>query len=138
MPVPGTWAYLYISANLNCLRHLPFCAEFVGAVADFVKKRLQSVVDGASQISGAFVTDAILDSVLVTVVVLSLHPNQPGVWQVVVVIVVVVLVIVVIPVVDVFSSKQSHQPGVSHVEVLVLILVEVEELVVLGVELLLS
>lgn len=49
------------------------------------------------------------------VVVGSLHPNQPGVSQVVVEVVSVVLVLVAVPVVVVLSSKQPHQPGVLQV-----------------------
>lgn len=56
----------------------------------------------------------------VVVVVGSLHPNQPGVWQVVVVAVVVaVLDEVVVPVVVVVSSRQPHHPGVLQVWVLI-------------------
>jgi hypothetical protein len=63
------------------------------------------------------------------VVVLSLHPNQPGVLHVVVVVdVVVELVDVLVPVVVVVSSRQPHQPGVLHVSVRVRVLVELDEL----------
>lgn len=56
----------------------------------------------------------------VAVVVGSLHPNQPGVRQVVVVAVLVGEVVVVVVVVAVvLSSRQPHHPGVLHVEVLV-------------------
>jgi hypothetical protein len=72
------------------------------------------------------------------VVVLSLHPNHPGVLHVEVVDEVVVTSLVVVAPVVVVSSKHPHQPGVSHVAVLVLCLVVVEVRVVVGVELLLS
>lgn len=62
------------------------------------------------------------------VVVLSLHPNQPGVLHVVVVVVDVVVVVVEAGLVVVDSSKQPHQPGVLHVSVRVLDLVDVDEL----------
>jgi hypothetical protein len=67
-------------------------------------------------------------------VVLSLQPNHPGVWQVVVAfsseVVVVVLGTEVL-------SLHPHQPGVSQVEVRVRDLVEEETVEVVGVELLL-
>jgi hypothetical protein len=66
--------------------------------------------------------------VVEVVAVRSLHPNHPGVWQVVVEVVVIedevdelVLVVVVV------SSKQPHQPGVLHVDVRVLDEVELDE-----------
>jgi len=63
------------------------------------------------------------------VVVGSLHPNQPGVLQLVVVVEVVVeLVEVVEPVVVVVSSKHPHHPGVLHVSVRVRVLVVLDEL----------
>lgn len=70
-----------------------------------------------------------------TVVVIgSLHPNHPGVSQVVVV---VVLVDVVVVLAVVVLSRQPHHPGVSHVVVRVLVAVEeLEEDVVLSVPLL--
>jgi hypothetical protein len=64
---------------------------------------------------------------VVVVVVESLHPNQPGVLQVVVVLA-VVEVSVVVAVVVVLSSRHPHQPGVLHVEVLVFeVLVAVDD-----------
>lgn len=61
------------------------------------------------------------------VVVLSLHPNQPGVLQVVVVVdVVVQLVEVAVPVVVVVSSRHPHHPGVLQVSVRVRVLVELD------------
>lgn len=77
---------------------------------------------------------------VVVVVVLSLHPNQPGVSQECVVEVVVVGadVVVAAPDVVVLSSKHPHQPGVLHVSVLVLIFDVVVVLDVTGAELLLS
>lgn len=59
---------------------------------------------------------------VVVVAVLSLHPNQPGVWHVVVLVVALdELDVVVGGTVDVVSSRQPHQPGVLHVSVLVLV-----------------
>jgi len=77
---------------------------------------------------------------VVEVVVLSLQPNQPGVWHVVVEVVVTSEVVVVeVPVVVVVSSKHPHQPGVLQVSVRVRVL-EVEvgalEVVVVSVPLL--
>jgi hypothetical protein len=75
----------------------------------------------------------------------SLHPNQPGVLQGVVVVgpslLEVVVVDVVVDVVDVVvvvvvvvdSSRQPHHPGVLHVEVrVVVVLVQLVVLVVVG------
>jgi hypothetical protein len=76
------------------------------------------------------------------VVVGSLHPNHPGVLQVVVVVtdvLVLVLELVLVVFVDVLdSSKQPHQPGV--LQVVVRVLVEKDEVLVdvLGSEPLLS
>jgi hypothetical protein len=104
------------------------------------------------------------DCGVVMLIVLSLHPNQPGVMQVVVVVgmllltlLVVVVVVVdsslslhpnqpgvlqvdVVPVVVVVSSRQPHHPGVLQVAVLVLVFEEDVELVeeVVGLVLLLS
>ena len=82
--------------------------------------------------------------VLEVVVVGSLHPNQPGVSQVVVIVVVVIVVngsfddvpVEVVVVVVVYSSKQPHHPGVLQVLVLevVVVLVELIELEVVGSE----
>lgn len=66
--------------------------------------------------------------VKVVEVVLSLHPNQPGVLQVDVD-VVSVYVEVVVPVAVVWSL-QPHQPGVSQVAVRVRVLLVVELVVV--------
>jgi len=66
-------------------------------------------------------------TLLVVVVISSLHPNQPGVLQVEVV---VVLVLVVDPELVVVSSRQPHQPGVLQVEVRVFVLVEDVDVVV--------
>jgi hypothetical protein len=89
-----------------------------------------------------FVAVGIIDRVLlVVVVVLSLHPNQPGVLHVdVVEEVVMVIGLVVVAVVVVLSSKQPHQPGVLQVSVLVRIFEVLEEDLeeVVGSELLLS
>lgn len=79
-------------------------------------------------VTGAVVCDLV-------VVVLSLHPNQPGVSQLCVVLVNVVVVgrEVVITAPDVVvSSRHPHHPGVLHVSVLVLVLEaeEVREVVV--------
>ncbi len=60
----------------------------------------------------------------VKVVLLSLHPNHPGVFQVAVVVVVVVDISVVVATLDVVLSQQPHHPGVSHVDVLVLVRAE--------------
>jgi hypothetical protein len=66
-------------------------------------------------------------AVATVVVVGSLHPNQPGVLQVVVVEVVVVEVVdEVVVIFVVVSSRQPHHPGVLHV--VVRVLVEVDEL----------
>lgn len=65
----------------------------------------------------------VLVAVVSVVVVLSLHPNQPGVLQVDVVVVVVgggVAGSVVV------SSRQPHQPGVLQVDVRVLVRVDVD------------
>ena len=52
-----------------------------------VEGQLKSAVEGATQRLGAFVADAALASVFIVVVdFLSLHPNHPGVWHVVVVV----------------------------------------------------
>lgn len=64
------------------------------------------------------------------VVVGSLHPNQPGVLQV---LVVVECSVVVVTEVVVGSSRQPHHPGVLHVCVRVRVL-EVVEVVVVVVE----
>ena len=81
-------------------------------------------------VMGADVAEGVADgagtTVATVVVVGSLHPNQPGVLQVVVVEVLdededVEVVVVV-------WSRQPHQPGVLHV--LVRVLVELDELVV--------
>jgi hypothetical protein len=70
------------------------------------------------------VADGAGTAVPTVVVVGSLHPNQPGVLQVVVVEVLnedeVVEVVVVV------SSRQPHHPGVLHV--VVRVLVELDEL----------
>lgn len=61
----------------------------------------------------------------VVLVVLSLHPNQPGVSHECVVLVEVVVVgkeVVVTAPDVVVSSKHPHHPGVLHVSVLVLVL----------------
>ena len=76
---------------------------------------------------------------VVVVLVLSWHPNQPGVLHVEVEDVVVVLILLVlVPDVVVVSSRQPHQPGVWHVAVLVLVFVEVDVEDVVVSELLLS
>lgn len=72
------------------------------------------------------------------VVVLSLHPNQPGVLHVVVVVVDVVVEVVEDMPVEVVSSRHPHQPGVLHVSVRVLVLVELDEVLVVVVVPLLS
>jgi len=61
------------------------------------------------------------DEVEVVVVVGSLQPNHPGVWQVDVeeLLLLLVEVVIVVEAVVVDSSKQPHQPGVLHVSVLV-------------------
>lgn len=57
------------------------------------------------------------------VVVESLHPNHPGVSQVVLELELVLVELVDgVPVVVVVSSKHPHQPGVLHVSVLVRVL----------------
>ena len=61
------------------------------------------------------------------VVVRSLHPNQPGVWQVEVEVVEVDDVLVVVVVVLVVSSRHPHHPGVLQVEVRVRVVVQVDE-----------
>jgi hypothetical protein len=61
-------------------------------------------------------------AVATVVVVGSLHPNQPGVLQVVVVELVDEVVVIFV----VVSSRQPHHPGVLHV--VVRVLVEVDEL----------
>lgn len=89
---------------------------------------------------GVGVGTAVLEGVAgVVVVVLSLHPNQPGVLHVVVVAVDVVL-LVAVPVAVVVSSRHPHHPGVLHVSVLVRVLVDVgfDFVVVVVSELLLS
>jgi hypothetical protein len=85
--------------------------------------------------AGAGVARLLVMVVVSVVVTSSLHPNQPGERQVVVVIVCVVVTGTVILLV---SSKHPHQPGVLHVSVLVRVVdVEVEEeLVVVSVPLL--
>lgn len=70
---------------------------------------------GVSQV--VVMEDGLAESfVVVVVVVLSLHPNQPGVLHVVVVVVVGAGTGAVTSPVVVWS-KQPHQPGVWHVEV---------------------
>jgi hypothetical protein len=85
--------------------------------------------------AGAGVATLLVMVVVSVVVISSLHPNQPGERQVVVVMVCVVVTGTVILLV---SSKHPHQPGVLHVSVLVRVVdVEVEEeLVVVSVPLL--
>lgn len=77
---------------------------------------------------------------VVEVVVLSLQPNHPGVWHVVVEVVVTSLVVVVaVPIVVVVSSKHPHHPGVLQVSVRVRVMeveVGVLEVVVVSVPLL--
>lgn len=88
------------------------------------------------------VAGAVVCVLVVVVVLLSLHPNQPGVSQLCVVVKDVVVVgadvVVTAPDVVVDSSRQPHHPGVLHVSVLVLILLVVVVLEVTGAELLLS
>jgi hypothetical protein len=85
--------------------------------------------------AGAGVARLLVMVVVSVVVTSSLHPNQPGERQVVVVMVCVVVTGTVMLLV---SSKHPHQPGVLHVSVLVRVVdVEVEEeLVVVSVPLL--
>jgi len=64
------------------------------------------------------------EELLVVVVVLSLHPNQPGVLQVDVV--VVEVLVETFDVVVAGSSRQPHQPGVWQVSVLVRVTREVD------------
>lgn len=63
-----------------------------------------------------------VDVVLLSVVVLSLHPNQPGVLQVDVEVDVVEVVVEA----GVVLSRQPHQPGVSQVDVRVRVRVVME------------
>lgn len=96
---------------------------------------------GVDVIERVWVVEVLVDVVMVglgvapvlEVVVGSLHPNQPGVLQLVVVEVASVVVAdveVVVVVVD--SSRQPHQPGVLQVAVRVRVLdvLEVREVVV--------
>ena len=79
------------------------------------------------------------DEVAEVVVVGSLQPNQPGVWQVEVDVEVVVVIADVVGLVVVVSSRHPHQPGVLHVSVRVRVYVLVgllEALVVVSVPLL--
>lgn len=78
-------------------------------------------------------TETVGAAVVVVMVTLtgSLHPNHPGVAQLVVVYVVVIMGVEVLAVVDV-SSRHPHQPGVLQVVVLVRVrevVVEVEVVV---------
>jgi hypothetical protein len=86
--------------------------------------------------AGAGVAMLLVMVVVSVVVISSLHPNQPGERQVVVVMVSVVVTGTVILLV---SSKQPHQPGVLQVSVLVRVIdvdLAEEELVVVSVPLL--
>jgi hypothetical protein len=76
----------------------------------------------------------LVEEVLVTTEVLSLHQNQPGVLHVDVL--ELICEVVIEEAVDVLSSRHPHQPGVSQVCVRVLDLVELVEDVVVVLELL--
>ena len=105
------------------------------------KQLVAVLVDGDAELVGAGATagvvvveDAEDDVVVVVVVMISLHPNHPGVLQVdvdeVEDEVVLLLVLVVAPLV-VLSSRQPHHPGVLQVSVRVLVLEVVVELTLL-------
>lgn len=104
----------------------------------------QDVVDVvvADVLVGAVVNARVVVVSTVVVIGSSLHPNQPGFVQVVVVYVEVIVVLLVlggmlvaVPDVMVDSSRQPHQPGVLHVSVLVRVVVfEVDVLVLVGAE----
>jgi hypothetical protein len=69
--------------------------------------------------------------VVAVVVVISLQPNQPGVWQVLVLVVAVNELDDVVDIMVVVASRHPHHPGVLHVSVrvleyVVLVLVAVE------------
>jgi hypothetical protein len=105
-------------------QNLPGVSHFVGftVVVDVAVKSSVVVLKGVflgtlGDVDG---------SEVVAAVVVSLHPNQPGVLQVEVVVVVVVVVVKVVDVVEVVSSRQPHQPGVLQVSVLVRVMVDVE------------
>ena len=107
----------------------------VGAVGAVVMEWARLVVDESRhppnqpfewqlEVAGASVQVDVGDTVsagfeVLIVGVGSLHPNQPGVLQVVVDVVLVVLdvVVVLVAVVVVLSSRHPHQPGVLHVVV---------------------
>jgi hypothetical protein len=61
--------------------------------------------------------DGVVVVVAAVVEVLSLHPNQPGVSQVLVLIEALDVLVLVDPVAVVLSSRQPHQPGVLQVSV---------------------
>lgn len=121
----GVWVWVAVGAILQ------YTASAAGVVVEGVSSRqrpnqplLVHVVVAGSVVVGSAV------DVGITVVVLSLQPNHPGVLQVLVVVSVDVVVELCVVVV---SSLQPHQPGVLHVSVLVLVLlVLVGMLVVAG------
>lgn len=92
---------------------------------------VSQVVVGVAVVVDAVVVRCGVVVVVTVLVVLSLHPNHPGVLQVDVEDVDVVVVVVEIPVVVV--SRQPHQPGVLQVDVRVrvrVVVVDVEVVVV--------
>lgn len=92
---------------------------------------VSQVVVGVAVVVDVVVVRCGVVVVVTVLVVLSLHPNHPGVLQVDVEDVDVVVVVVEIPVVVV--SRQPHQPGVLQVDVRVrvrVVVVDVEVVVV--------
>lgn len=116
--VPGSGlVVVVVSSSSQQPHHLPGVSQVVVGVAVVV-------VDDDDVVS------CVVVAVVTVLVVLSLHPNHPGVLQVDVDVDVVV-VIVETPVVVV--SRQPHQPGVLHVDVRVrvrVVVVDVEVVVV--------
>jgi hypothetical protein len=84
----------------------------------FASSQQPQNLPGVSQVEDedVLIVDVVDVVVISGSVVLSLHPNQPGVSQVDVDVVEVVEVVVIVAV-AVVLSKQPHQPGVSHVVV---------------------
>jgi hypothetical protein len=110
-------------------RHIA-CPAIAGVVVAGVSSRhfpnqpllVQVVVVGS--------LDGVVEVVSAVVEVLSLHPNQPGVSQVLVLVELLDVLVLVDAVAVVLSSRQPHQPGVLHVSVRVRVEVVVGAVVV--------
>jgi hypothetical protein len=136
----GAWSFLKGETDVNVFR-----AERVRSVQHVVRwlgywraSKLSRQPVLASNVQGGFMMMARAIEAAEDVVLESLQPNQPGVWQVVVVTRGVVVAVVeaseVVVVVVVDLSKHPHQPGVLQFSVRVCVLeVDVDEEVVVEV-----